>query len=136
MLRAKESGLLKGFLTSRGRIRVSHLQFANDTIFFSKAYMEELQNLKLIMLVFEKLSGLKINLDKSTLSKINISQGLIISLASMLEQKVLDWPWTYLGLPLGGNAKAIVFWDPMIDKVLRRLDGWKRLFCLKGIEVL
>ena len=90
MLRAEESGLLKGFLTSRGRIRVSHLQFANDTIYFSRAYMEELQNLKLIMLVFEKLSGLKINLDKSTLSKINISQGLIISLASMLEQKVLD----------------------------------------------
>lgn len=35
--------------------------------------MEDLQNFKLILLVFGCISGLKINLDKSTLSGINMS---------------------------------------------------------------
>ena len=94
--------------------------------------MEDLQILKPILLVFWKLSMLKINLDKSTLFEINTSQDLIIRLASMLECKVSEWPLTYLGLPLGGNRKAIAFWDPMIDRVSRRLDGWKRTFLSLG----
>ena len=44
-----ESGLLEGFTIGRSRTIVSHLQFANDTIFFSRAYLEELQTLKIIL---------------------------------------------------------------------------------------
>ena len=52
MIRAEESGLIEGFIVSRGKISASLLQFADDTIFFSKASSEHLQNLKLILLVF------------------------------------------------------------------------------------
>ena len=31
-----------------------------------------------------------------------------------------------MGLPLGGTLKSKVFWDPMVEKVARRLDGWKK----------
>ena len=67
ILRAEERGDLKGVLVGRDRTRVSHLQFVDDTIFFSRASLEELQALKLILLVFGCLSGLRINLNKSTL---------------------------------------------------------------------
>lgn len=73
MPRAKKSGLLEGFLVGRDRIIVSHLQFAKDTIFFSRASIQYLQNLKLILLVYGNISWLTINLDKSTLSRINTS---------------------------------------------------------------
>ena len=36
MLLREENGLLEHFLMERSRTRVSHLQFANDTIFFLK----------------------------------------------------------------------------------------------------
>ena len=88
MLRAEESGLLEGFLVSRNRFKVSHLQFVTDTIFFSRASIEDLRNLKLILLVFENISRSKINLDKTTLARINTSQDLITRLASILECKV------------------------------------------------
>ena len=71
MLRVEEGSLLEGFLMGRDRIRLSHLQFIDDTIFFS-ASMEDMQNLKLILLDFGNISRLEINLEKNTLYGINI----------------------------------------------------------------
>lgn len=56
----------------RSRTKVTNLQFSN-IMFFSNARMEELRNLKIILLIIGCISRLKINLDKSTLSRINMS---------------------------------------------------------------
>ncbi|RVW98605.1 putative ribonuclease H protein [Vitis vinifera] len=34
----------------------------------------------------------------------------------------------YLGLPLGGNPKACGFWDPVIERISSRFDGWKKAY--------
>ena len=44
--------MLEGFRVGRNRTRVSHLQFADDTIFFSNIREEDLQTLKSLLLVF------------------------------------------------------------------------------------
>ncbi|RVW64320.1 hypothetical protein CK203_047007 [Vitis vinifera] len=93
----------------KNRIRVSHLQFADDTIFFSSTCVEEQQTLKFILLVFGQIYGLKVNLDKSNLYGINLDQDHLSKLALLLDCKVSDWPILYLGLPLGGNPKACGF---------------------------
>lgn len=58
----------------RRRTRVIHLRFIDDNIFFSRVCSNELQCLKIILLVFGYILGLKINLDESTLLGINISE--------------------------------------------------------------
>ena len=73
MIRVEESGLTEGFVVGRDRTRVSLLQFADDTIFFSLASSEHLQRLELILLVFGQVLGLKFNLEKHTLSSTNTS---------------------------------------------------------------
>ena len=123
MLRAEERSLLEGFRVGRNRTRVSHLQFADDTIFFSNSCAEELQTLKSLLLVFRQISGLKVNLDKSNLFGINLDQNHLSRLALLLDCKASDWPILYLGLPLGGNPIACGFWDPVIERISRRLDG-------------
>ena len=123
MIRAEETGIIEGFFVGRDKTRVSLLQFADDTIFFSKASMEHLQNLKIILLVFGQVSGLKINLEKSTISVISTRQEPLSSLALVLACRVSEWPFSYLGLPLGGNPKTIGFWDPVVERISRRL-GW------------
>ena len=102
--------------------------------FFSKASLEHLQNLKLILSVFEQVSGLKINLERNTLSSINTSQEVLSSLALILDCKVSKWPLSYLGLPLGGNPKLVGFWDPVVESISRRLNGWKKTFLSLGFE--
>ena len=87
--------------------------------------MEDLQTLKLILLVFGHLQRLGINLKKSTLSDVNISQDQISRLALVLECAISYLPLTYLGLPLGGNLRSNMFWDSMVDRISMRLDKWE-----------
>ena len=109
MLRAEKRSLLEGFKVGMNRTRVSHLQFADDTFFFSKSFAEELQTLKSLLLAFGKIYGLKVNLDKSNLFGINLDQNHLSRLALLLDCKASDWPIFYLGLRLGGNPIACVF---------------------------
>ena len=71
----------------RNRTRVSHLQFADDTIFFSNTREEDLQTLKSLLLAFGHISGLKVNLDKSNIYVINLDQAHLSSLAETLDCK-------------------------------------------------
>ncbi|WKA12209.1 hypothetical protein VitviT2T_029623 [Vitis vinifera] len=87
LLRAEERNLLEGFKVGRNRTRVSHLQFADDTIFFSNTREEELQTLKSLLLVFEHISGLKVNFDKSNIYDINLDQNHLSGLAELLDCK-------------------------------------------------
>ena len=85
IFRAEEGGLTEGFLVGRYRTKVSILQFEDDTIFFFKASLEHLRNLKIILLVFGQVSGLKINLEKSFIVVINTNQEMVSRLAAFLE---------------------------------------------------
>ncbi|RVW61143.1 Transposon TX1 uncharacterized 149 kDa protein [Vitis vinifera] len=104
LLKAEERNVLEGFRVGRNRTRVSHLQFADDTIFFSSTREEDMMTLKSVLLV----------------------------LAEMLDCKASGWPILYLGLPLGGNPKASGFWDPVIERISRRLDGWQKAYLSFG----
>ena len=90
LLRAEERNLLEGFKVGRNRTRVSHLQFADGTIFFSNTKEEDLQTLKSLLLVFGHISGLKVNLDKSNLFGINLDQNHLSRLVELLDCKASD----------------------------------------------
>ena len=53
-------------------------------------------------------------------------------MAKLLDCKASDWPILYLGLPLGGNPKACGFWDPVIERILQRLNGWQKDYLFFG----
>lgn len=38
----------------------------------------------------------------------------------------------YLGLPFGENLLSLEFWSPVIEKVGKRVDGWKKAFLSRG----
>ncbi len=39
-----------------------------------------------------------------------------------------------MGLPLGASFKAKFIWDTIIEKMERRLVGWKRFYLSKGSQ--
>jgi hypothetical protein len=65
--RAKEDGQVEGLIPHLVEGGVSVLQYADDTIIFLEHDLEKALNMKLILCIFEQLSGLNINFHKSEL---------------------------------------------------------------------
>lgn len=66
--KAHEDGKLHGIAVNRGAPSLSHLFFADDSVLFSRANLREASTLKNILQTYEKLSGQKINIEKSEVS--------------------------------------------------------------------
>jgi hypothetical protein len=65
--RAKENGQVGGLIPHLVDGGVSILQYADDTIIFMEHDLAKARNMKLVLCLFEQLSGLKINFNKSKL---------------------------------------------------------------------
>jgi mannosylglycoprotein endo-beta-mannosidase len=61
--------------------------------------------MKANLMLFELISGLKVNFHKSMLVGVNIVQAWLRDAASVLNCKLSSIPFIYLGLPIGGNVK-------------------------------
>ena len=76
------------------------------------------------MFWFEVVLGLKINMGKSEL----VLVGVVPNISDMVDVqgcKQGSFQIKYLGLPLGANVRDRSIWNPIIEKVERRLAGWK-----------
>ena len=130
--KAKECGIIEGLAVGRENVEITHLQFADDTIFFLKDDEQNCANLNLILETICCISGMKINNAKCSLVGINSNGSNVERLAEMLGCGVGSWPLKYLGLPLGGNPRSVSFWNPVVDRVEKRLEGWKKAFLSRG----
>ena len=83
------------------------------------------KNLVRILKCFELCSGLKVNLSKSRLMGLSVSCEEVRDLARWLKCKEDSLPFKYLGLPVGGKMSNVSSWQPIIDKVKKRLSTWK-----------
>ncbi|KAL5545070.1 hypothetical protein UlMin_008854 [Ulmus minor] len=119
-------GEVKGFKVGREEVVVSHLQFADDTLFLVNPDQINIQKVHTILNFFSMCSGLKINMNKSSLAGIHMEDEEVMALAAVVGCEKGSWPMKYLGLPLGGNPNSTEFWNPVVEKVGKRLDGWKK----------
>uniref|UniRef100_A0A7N2KQL6 Reverse transcriptase zinc-binding domain-containing protein n=1 Tax=Quercus lobata TaxID=97700 RepID=A0A7N2KQL6_QUELO len=110
---------------------VSHLLFADDTLIFCDADLDQILILRMILIWFEAVSGLKINLGKSELVPVGVVHNFDL-LLNVLGYKQGSLPMKYLGLPLGANFKDKTIWNPIPEKMERKLAGWKHLYLSKG----
>uniref|UniRef100_A0A7N2MKQ0 Structural maintenance of chromosomes protein 1 n=1 Tax=Quercus lobata TaxID=97700 RepID=A0A7N2MKQ0_QUELO len=65
--------------------------------------------------------------------------GVVPNIADMVDVlgcKQGSFPMKYLGLPLGANVRDSSIWNPIIEKMERRLAGWKHLYLSKGGKAL
>ncbi|XP_026416673.1 uncharacterized protein LOC113312130 [Papaver somniferum] len=67
---AVEDNKIGGFQVLDGGTVIYHLQFADNTIIMINATREEVRRLLVILLMFEVLTGLKLNLEKISMTSI------------------------------------------------------------------
>ncbi|GJX81978.1 hypothetical protein Tco_0331459 [Tanacetum coccineum] len=75
--------------------------------------------------VFYLASGLKINIHKSNIYGIGVSNKEVSIMASSTGCALGSLPFTYLGLPIGSNMNLISNWQPLIDRFQSILSSWK-----------
>ncbi|KAM7481515.1 hypothetical protein LguiB_006098 [Lonicera macranthoides] len=130
--RAKVRGLIEGFSIGMDNVSLSHLQFADDTIFFLSKNEEKIGNLMGILDIFGYASGLKINRSKTKIVGINVEEEDMRVLAGRIGCSMGCWPMSYLGLPLGDNPMKASFWNTVVENIGKRLKGWYKGCILRG----
>ncbi|MCI21798.1 cysteine-rich receptor-like protein kinase, partial [Trifolium medium] len=113
-------------------VSVSHLQFADDTLLLGAKNWANIRALRAVLVLFESMSGLKVNFNKSMLVGVNISDSWLHEAASALCCKVGNVSFLYLGLPIGGDPRRLGFWELVLDRIKNRLSGWKSRFLSFG----
>jgi hypothetical protein len=131
---AEGCGFIRGFKVNGTRseeVCVSHLLYADNTMLMCDADPEQLMYIRLVLSCFEATTGLRVNLAKSEMVPIGDVGNLAI-LADIQCYRIVQFPMNYLGMPLGSSFKALSIWNPIIEKMERRLAGWQRLYLSKG----
>ncbi|XP_028052103.1 uncharacterized protein LOC114256647 [Camellia sinensis] len=106
----KELGFVKGATVGPNELKVSHLQFADDTIIFCEA---------------DRIGQYKENF-KSVVCGVGVNEEDINDFVSILHCYSQKLPIAYLGIPLGANPRRKSTWNPVIEKVKHKLASWKR----------
>jgi hypothetical protein len=110
---------------------VFHFLFSNDTLILCEAHPEQIRYVHLILLCFEAVSGLRVNLGKSKIVAIGEVED-IGALATTLGCSVAALPMKYLGLPLWVLYRATVMWNDVTEQMECWMIAWMKLYLLKG----
>lgn len=122
--RAVGNGLMEDLGVGRDDIRISHMQYADDTLFTFSGNSNDIWAVKYILRNFEVLSGLSVNFNKCCLYGMNVDQESLYEMADLLGCRIDHFPINYLGIKVGGNVRKVVDWSFLVDKIRKRLNKW------------
>ncbi|GAU38426.1 hypothetical protein TSUD_396060 [Trifolium subterraneum] len=108
------------------------LQFADGTLLMGTKSWANVRALRAVLVLFETMSGLKVNFNKTMLVGVNIPDSWLGEAASALGCRVGKIPFLYLGLPIGGDPRRLSFWEPVLSRLKKCLSGWKSRFLSFG----
>jgi len=77
--------------------------------------------IKNILRSFELVSGLRVNLSKSSLKGIRVDYLSMQRYAVMLTCRIMNISFIYLGVPICSNHKRVSFWKGVLDKAKKKL---------------
>lgn len=128
--KAKERGFLKGFNATTGEnsgTEITHLLYADDSLVFCNADINQVKYLRTILVIFEAVSGQCVNWNKSVLFPVNKVDNIQV-LARVRGCEVGSLSTVHLGLSLGAKSKALEIWNGVIERCEKRLSNWKRQY--------
>ena len=133
---AESHGLYQGFKIRNSGLSISHLQYADDTLFVGEASMSNLWSIKTILRCFELASGLKVNFSKSSVMGVNVGNEFLGLVERFLYCRVGIVPFTYAGLPVGANPRLQKTWQPLLQLLANRLGSWGNKYVSLGGRVV
>ncbi|XP_022001571.1 uncharacterized protein LOC110899019 [Helianthus annuus] len=125
--RATYLGVFNGIRVGGTGPMLSHFMYADDVVFcgeWSKGNSNAL-NLRRLLRGFYLISGLRISSRKIRFYGVGVNDNEIAEMASDLRVASGHFPFTHLGVPIASNMNLVRSWDPVLEKVRKRLFSWK-----------
>ncbi|KAG0468245.1 hypothetical protein HPP92_017573 [Vanilla planifolia] len=128
-----ESNKIDKFSSPRRSAPVSHTAFADDFTIFTSARKESVSNLAGLLNSFMEASALTLNPSKSIVIHGKLTpKALVRSTKLILGFRRAHLPLAHLGCSLDrGRSKSIHF-QPLLEKMARRIASWKNRLLSKG----
>ena len=122
--RAKDDGHVGALIPDLVDGGVSILQYADDTILFLEHDLEKAVNMKLILSMFEQLSGLKINFHKSELFCFGEAKDMQNEYCQIFGCGMGELPFKYLRIPIHYRRLLNKEWKIIEDGFKKKLGCW------------
>ncbi|WZZ64930.1 hypothetical protein YC2023_076300 [Brassica napus] len=133
--KAEREKKLIGIKVARACPSISHLFFADDSLFFCKAQREECLTILKILKEYEVVSGQLINFEKSSIQfGHKIEESMRQELRDVLGIQNLGGMGSYLGLPENLGISKVQIFGFVQDRLYNRVNGWTFKFFTKGGE--
>ncbi|KAL6205835.1 hypothetical protein ACLB2K_023087 [Fragaria x ananassa] len=134
----EREGSVHGAKVSERSPPISHLLFADDSMLFGRAEMQELTLLKQCLLLYERAAGQKVNFQKSAVA---FGPGLLeeqkSSIATFLGVPVVPFHEKNLGLPTVAGRNKMEMFKRIHERLDQHLQGWQsRLLSKAGKTIL
>lgn len=129
---SKAATTLQTSILTRIRHPFVAMQYADDTALIAAADPDTLITLKIVLRLFSKASGLRINYAKSSFVTINVTQEEQSMVGTILGCKQTEFPISYLGMLLTIRQPNRAQFMPLVEKIDRRLQGWKCKMLSRG----
>ncbi|XP_049391429.1 uncharacterized protein LOC125855766 [Solanum stenotomum] len=98
---------------------------------FCEAEVTQIRHLRSILTIFEGVSRLHVNWQKSCLYPVNQVPNMQI-LTENLGCQVVSLPTKYLGMPLGAKNKKLEVWNEILQRSEMKLTRWKSQYLSLG----
>ena len=130
LLHAHRSDLLQRLTTRHASSSIS--LYADDVIIFCHPSTRDLRVIRELLRVFGKASGLCTNFAKCSATPIRCDDPTRASIACELACTVMDFPITYLGIPLSLRKPSASSLRPIVEKLAKKLSSWRAMLLSRG----
>nr|XP_016467082.1 PREDICTED: uncharacterized protein LOC107789726 [Nicotiana tabacum] len=118
--------------------KINHLAYADDTIIFSSSDDTSLRHIMEVLAANEEASVQLVNKAKSVVYLHHLTDSEVVEKVERVTGiKRQEFPIVYLRCPIFYSRRKMEYYQPMITKVLDRLQSWKgKLLSIGGRAIL
>ncbi|XP_062014134.1 uncharacterized protein LOC133730589 [Rosa rugosa] len=134
----QREGMLNGIQVCGEAPPVNHLLFADDSMLYANASLEDCYQIQDVIETYGRASGQLVNFDKSfvVFSK-NVSEGMQEEVSSLLGVEIVESHEKYLGLPTYVGRKKTATFQYIKDNLAKKLKNWQsKLLSGAGKDIL